>query len=323
MSLSVIGKNSFLVLGRAGMDLYADPPGTALTKTTQFFASLGGSAGNIAAGIVRLGGSAALLGAVSDDAVGQFVLNGLSDYGIEDTYVARVGGECRTSLAVTETRIDNTQNVIYRNNAADFQLTEDLVDAVDYGRFGALIVTGTALAAEPSRSATRHAVHRARDAGIAIILDVDYRPYSWPSGEEASQVYRDIAALCDIIVGNNEEFTVMAGASGNGQVLAEEFTRTGARISIYKMGPEGSITYAADAEPFETPIYPVKAVKPMGAGDSFMAALVTGLGTGRSLEESVRRGTAAAAMVVTGIGCAPAMPTPQELNDFLEEPTRT
>lgn len=322
MSLSAIGKNNFLVLGRAGMDLYADPPGTELTGATKFFASLGGSAGNIAAGIVRLGGQASLLSAVSRDAVGQFVLNSLADYGVDDTHIARIGGECRTSLAVTETRIENTQNVIYRNNAADFQLTEDQVDAIDFGRFGALIVTGTALAAEPSRSATRHAVHRARDAGITVILDVDYRPYSWPSGDEASQVYRDIAALCDIIIGNDEEFAVMAGAADGGQALAQEFTRTGDRISVYKMGPEGSVTYAPDAEPFETPIYPVKAIKPMGAGDSFMAALVTGLGTGRSLKESVRRGTAAAAMVVTGIGCAPAIPTPQQLNDFLEGPTR-
>ncbi|MEP3279124.1 MAG: 5-dehydro-2-deoxygluconokinase [Stappiaceae bacterium] len=322
MSLSAISKNSFVVLGRAGMDLYADPPGTELTNATQFFASMGGSAGNIAAGIVRLGGKAALLTAVSEDAVGQFVMNNLAQYGVEDSFVTRVSGECRTSLAVTETRIDNTQNVIYRNNAADFLMTKEHVDAVDFDRFGALIITGTALAAEPSRGATRYAAEQAREAGIAVILDVDYRPYSWPSGDEASRVYRDIASQCDMIIGNDEEFAVMAGASGDGKALAQEFTRTGDRTCIYKMGPEGSIAYAPGADPFETPIYPVEAIKPMGAGDSFMAALVTGLGTGRSLKESVRRGTAAAAMVVTGIGCAPAMPTPQELEDFLTGPTR-
>ncbi|MDH3262611.1 MAG: PfkB family carbohydrate kinase, partial [Paracoccaceae bacterium] len=66
--------NRFLVLGRAGMDFYADPPGTRVEAATSFLAALGGSSANIAAAITRQGGTASLVTTISDDAVGQFCL---------------------------------------------------------------------------------------------------------------------------------------------------------------------------------------------------------------------------------------------------------
>ena len=64
----------FVVIGRAGMDLYADPPGTALEDAGRFDAALGGSAGNIAVGLVKLECEAALVSCLSDDAVGRWCL---------------------------------------------------------------------------------------------------------------------------------------------------------------------------------------------------------------------------------------------------------
>ena len=61
----------FLVLGRAGLDLYADPPGPRTEEAQRFTSALGGSAANIAAAIVKLDGTASLLTTVSDDAVGR------------------------------------------------------------------------------------------------------------------------------------------------------------------------------------------------------------------------------------------------------------
>ena len=73
----VLPLNRWLALGRAGLDLYADPPGTRVEEARAFFPALGGSAANVAAGIARLGGSAALLTTLSSDAVGRFVFNEL------------------------------------------------------------------------------------------------------------------------------------------------------------------------------------------------------------------------------------------------------
>jgi 5-dehydro-2-deoxygluconokinase len=314
MNIFSTANKPYLVMGRAGIDLYADPPGTCVEHALRFSTALGGSAANIAAGITRLGGMASLASAVSDDAVGRFIINELKSYGIGSTYVATVGGGARTSLAVVETRSEDCQSVIYRNGAADFAMSEGQINDIPFDSFGALIITGTCLAIEPSRTVTFGAIARARQAHMPVILDVDYRPYTWASAQDAAATYSRAADLCDFVIGNDVEFAVMA--AGDGKAYARALSQSASKIAIYKMGERGSVTFHNNGC-FETGIFRVTAVKPTGAGDAFMAAFVTSLGAGLDLKSSVRRGTAAAAIVVTRVGCAPAMPTAKELDEFL------
>lgn len=306
----------FLVIGRAGMDLYADPPGTSIEAASRLTTALGGSSANIAAAITRAGAGASLLTRVSDDAIGRFVLGQLDRFSIGRAHVRPIAGEARNSLAVVETRLEDCQSVIYRNGAADFEMTEADVEAVDYTRFAALITTGTVLAAEPSRSAAFRAFDLARAAGLPLIFDIDYRPYSWPSAAVASQVYSRAAALCDVIVGNDVEFGFMAGHPDHGLEMARSLIGDGAQIVVYKKGEKGAITLTPESE-LATGIFQTAALKPTGAGDAFLGNLVASLARGVSLHEAVLHGSAAAAIVVSRVGCAPAMPTGEELARFL------
>ncbi len=314
--LDRFSQNNFVVIGRAGMDIYGDPPGTRTEEVEHFYACLGGSSANIAVAMVKLGCKASLVTCVSDDAVGRFCLNGLAKYNVNADHVRPVRGEFRNSLAIIESRVEDHQSVIYRNGAADFQMNEDDVRAVDYGKFGALITTGTVLASEPSRSATLLAFELAKKAGLPIIFDVDFRPYSWTSAEEAAAVYSHAAGLCDIIIGNDDEFGVMAGAREKGLAFAENLAKTSARIVVYKKGPEGAVTFTPDGS-FSTGVFKVNALKPTGAGDSFMGAFIASYAAGLPVRKCVERGSAAAAIVVSRVGCAPAMPTPSELDEFM------
>ena len=319
----LLNGNRFVVLGRAGMDFSPEPAGTRIEDATNFSTSLGGSSANICVALTRLGGQASMVTCVSDDAVGRFCLNQLDHYGVERQHVRSVGGEFRNSLAVSESRIEQHQTVIYRNGAADFQMSLADVEAVDYSKFSALITTGTVLAVEPSRSAAFRAFELARQAAIPLIFDVDYRPYSWASPAEAAEVYSRAAELCDIIIGNDVEFGFMAGDYDKGLEKARELTQSGAAIVIYKMGEQGAITLTPEEE-FRTGIYPAVALKPTGAGDSFMGGFIASLAAGYPVRDAVLRGSACAAMVVARVGCAPAMPKPAELDTFLAthpEPT--
>ena len=311
-----LSPNHFVVIGRAGMDIYPDPPGTRTEDATHYFTSLGGSSANICVAINKQGGSTALVTSVSDDAIGRYCINQLDHYGVDRQHVKSVAGEFRNSLAVVESRVEDHQSVIYRNGAADFQMNIDDVSRVAYGDYAALITTGTVLAAEPSRTAAFHAFDLARDSGLPLIFDLDYRPYSWPSAEDAAQTYSRAGALCDIIIGNDVEFGFMAGDYDKGLDKARELARTSASIVVYKMGEEGAITLTPDDE-FRTGIYPVDALKPTGAGDSFMGGFIASLASGYNLKEAVMRGSASASIVVSRVGCAPAMPTVSELEDFL------
>lgn len=316
MALDALARKSFLVIGRVGMDLTPTPVNTRTEDASQMMVAMGGSSANIAAGLCKLGCRAALLTVVSDDSVGRYCLNQLDHYGIDSRHVKAIKGEARTSLAVYETRTQDHQSVIYRNNAADFQMTIADVQAVDYANYGALITTGTVFAAEPSRSAAFRALELARAAGMVIIFDVDYRPYNWLTAQIAQEVLSRAGEMSDIIIGNDEEFGFMAGDFTKGLDKARSLAVSGAAIVVYKLGPEGSVAFTNGAE-LRTGIFPVTAVKPTGAGDSFMAGMMASLATGHSMPEAILRGSACAAIVVAKPGCAPAMPFIPELEAFL------
>ncbi|MGB5871813.1 MAG: 5-dehydro-2-deoxygluconokinase [Albidovulum sp.] len=314
--LDGIAKNNFVVFGRAGMDLYADPVGTKSEHADTFHADLGGSSANICVGLCKLNALAALVTTISDDAVGRFCVNRLQHYGVDTRHMRAVGGEARTSLAVYESVLESFQNVIYRNGAADFLVTDADVERVDYSHYGALITAGTVFAAEPSRGSTFKAFDKARKAGLPIIFDIDYRPYSWPSPKVAAEVLSRAGDASDMIVGNDEEFGFMAGSMEQGFAKARALAEKPGRIVIYKMGSDGAVTFA-DGQEIRTGIYPVTAVKPNGAGDSFMAGLLASVAAGHSLRDAILRGSACASIVVAKPGCAPAMPDHPELEAFL------
>jgi 5-dehydro-2-deoxygluconokinase len=316
MLMTGITKRNFLVLGRVGMDLSPEPAGTPTAAAQTMSVGMGGSSANIAAGLVKLGCQAALVTCVSDDAIGWYCLDQLDHYGVDSTHVRKITGEERTSLAIYETRIADHQSVIYRNNAADFQMGMRDVEALDFGRYGALITAGTVFAAEPSRAATFRAFDLARAAGLPIIFDVDYRPYSWPSPEIAADVLSRAGAMADVIVGNDEEFGFMAGGIDRGLAKARDLAATSAGIVVYKKGPEGAVTFA-DGHEIHTGIYRVEALKPTGAGDSFMAGFLASLSQGHPMRAAILRGSACASIVVARPGCARAMPVTTELDDFL------
>ena len=318
MLMAGIAKRNFLVIGRVGMDLSPEPAGTPTAIAETMSVGMGGSSANIAAGLVKLGCQAALVTVVSDDAIGWYCLDQLDFYSIDRAHVRKIRGEERTSLAIYETRVEDHQTVIYRNNAADFRMDLPDVEAIGYGQYGALITAGTVFAAEPSRAAAFRAFKLARAAGIPIIFDVDYRPYSWPSPQVAADVLSRAGDMADVIVGNDEEFGFMAGGIDKGLAKARDLAATSAGIVVYKKGPEGAVTFAEDEE-IHTGIYPVEALKPTGAGDSFMGGFVSGLADGLPVGDAVLQGSAAAAMVVARVGCAPAMPTRAELDDFMAD----
>ena len=316
MLMAGIAKRNFLVIGRVGMDLSPEPAGTPTAIAETMSVGMGGSSANIAAGLVKLGCQAALVTVVSDDAIGWYCLDQLDFYSIDRAHVRKTRGEERTSLAIYETRVEDHQTVIYRNNAADFRMDLPDVEAIGYGQYGALITAGTVFAAEPSRAAAFRAFKLARAAGIPIIFDVDYRPYSWPSPQVAADVLSRAGDMADVIVGNDEEFGFMAGGIDKGLAKARDLAATSAGIVVYKKGPEGAVTFAEDEE-IHTGIYPVEALKPTGAGDSFMAGFLAGLSEGRPMREAILRGSACASIVVARPGCARAMPDGPALDEFL------
>ena len=315
-TLKKISENNFLIIGRAGIDIYPDPPGTKTELAKKFVTHLGGSSANIAVALTKLGGRCKLLTSVSDDALGRLALNQLNDYNVDTSLIRLEEGEARISFAVVESRIEDHQSIIYRHGAADLLMKKEYIERVNFNDFSCLLFTGTCLASEPSRGAIFLSLEKAKTANIPVILDIDYRPYTWESSQEASKVYLKASSLCDILIGNDDEFGVLAMKFEDSFQQAKELSKN-ISLVIYKKGEKGSVALYNNKE-ISKGIFPVKALKPTGAGDAFMGAFIGSLLKVKPVEESIEIGSAAAAIVVTKVGCAPAMPMQNEIEEFMK-----
>ncbi|MFH0257908.1 5-dehydro-2-deoxygluconokinase [Vibrio rumoiensis] len=311
-----------IVLGRAGVDLYAREFNTDMADTSGFNKFVGGSAANIAVAVSRLGGRTGFIGCVANDAFGDYVKGYMQEQGINLDGMMTDDTGSRTSVAFTEMKPSDCTVLIYRNNASDLTIKPEQVSADYIASSKTLVVTGTALSESPSREATLIAMEHARRAGTIVILDVDYRPYSWRTDVDASIYYGIAAGLSDIVIGNREEFdmmeTVLAPGNQDDDQTAERFLRENTQVVVIKAGELGSKVYCKGGYKFEQGIFRVKVNKPFGSGDSFAGGLIWTLINDGELEDGVRHGSAAAAINVSGESCTEAMPTKEELLDFIE-----
>ena len=308
-----------LVIGRAGMDIYPEPPGTKISDVQEFSTHLGGSAANTCVALSKLGVSSDLVTCISDDAIGEYIFKKLEDFNVGSNLCRRVDKKFQTQVAVVETILKNNQSILYRNNSCDLQLDKEDIDKINFQDYSAVFISGTALSSSPSREAVFYASGKASTLSIPLIMDMDYRAYNWESDEIKSNIYKKIMKEMDIIIGNDLEFNI-ANNSTDGLQLAKDFINERPSIIIYKMGEKGSQVFTKEKE-FNFGIFKVEAIKPTGAGDAFNGGFISSLFQGFSLEDSIKRGSANAAIVVTKVGCSSAMPDSNELEKFINQQT--
>ena len=314
--ISKIQKNNFLLIGRAGVDIYPDPPGTKTENANKYVTHLGGSSANMGVQLTKYGGSCSLLTRLSNDALGKFAINQLDSYGVKSDLVKLEDNESRISFAIVESTVVDHQSIIYRHKAADLFLNKNDIENSNLQNYECILITGTSLAAEPSRSAVLYALKLAKEKKIPVIMDIDYRPYTWESEDKAKEIYNLAGDYCSGIIGNDDEFAILSGSYHDGLSYAKKISRN-CDLVIYKMGEKGSITFANNEE-IQRGIFPVKPLKPTGAGDAFMGSLIGALLKNYDLQKAIEIGSAAAAIVVTKVGCAPAMPDLDEVLDFMK-----
>src|SRR5215471_484483 len=155
-----------IAMGRSSIDLYSNDIGAPFEQITSFAAYVGGCPTNISVGTRRLGLHPALLTAVGDDQVGNFILHFLRREGVETRYIPTKAGRRSSAVLLGIEPPDRFPLTYYRDNCADIALTIDDVLAAPITDSSALLISGTGLSKEPSRSATLFAAELAHQAGV-------------------------------------------------------------------------------------------------------------------------------------------------------------
>jgi len=303
-------------MGRSSIDLYAHEIGCPITEVRSFDAYVGGCPTNVSVGTRRLGLRSALLTAVGDDQVGDFVTAFLDREGVETRFIPRKAGRRTSAVVLTIQPPDRFPLTFYRDNCADRALTIDDVERAPIADSRVVFVTGTGLSHEPARTATLAAAVRAHTAGSTVVVDVDYRADQWESAGTFAGHVQTLLQSATLAVGTEEE---IIAASGNSNVEAGAATllATGIEALTLKRGARGATIFRRGAPAIDVPPFPVDVLNVLGAGDAFASGFLFGFLQGWPLERAARMGNACGAIVVTRHGCANFMPTRDEVEAFV------
>jgi 5-dehydro-2-deoxygluconokinase len=335
------GRNHTLDLvciGRTCVDLYAEQEGARLEDVQSFRKYVGGSATNIAFNTARLGVRSAMLTRVGEEQMGRFVRRTLADIGVDVSHMTFDPEHLTPYVLLAIRDIDDFPRIFAYGDAADLALDEDDVDPNFIASSKALLVTGTPLSRAGSRAASLKAVKAAKEAGTRVVFDLDYRPVFWGvasheqggemfvASEEVTEGYKAVLPDCDLVVGTEEEIRIAGGSTETREALKGIRDLSEATI-VLKVGAMGAIVFPEgipdDLEDgVRVPGFPVEVFNSVGAGDAFMSGFLSGWLREEALEECLRLGNACGAIVVSRHGCSPAMPTPEELEYFLNMPEK-
>ncbi|CAM2852639.1 IolC/IolB transferase kinase protein [Legionella steigerwaltii] len=319
-----------ICMGRVAVDLYAEQIGVSLSEAQSFKKYLGGCAGNIAVGTARLGLKSTMFSCVGQDEMGRFLKNELEHEGVNIDLLCETKDHLTGLVLLGIKPPHEFPLMFYRTDCADMQIKPHQISKNVLQQAKAILITGTGLSTADMLQTTEEVIQLARQTETAVILDLDYRPVLWGltargngetrycSSQEVSKIYQRILSFCDLIVGTEEEMCIAGGSDEIDSALKNIRALTQAPV-VLKRGEKGAEVYfAGNSQPLSSKPFPVEVLNVLGAGDGFMAGLLSALLKGQSWEIATACANASGALVVTRHGCAPAIPYKEELEYFIQ-----
>jgi len=328
-------KYDLITMGRSSIDLYSNDIGVPFIEIKSFSAYVGGSPTNIAVGGRRLGLQVALLTAVGQDPVGDFIIAFLEREGIQTQYIPRKPEARSSAVALGIEPPDRYPLVYYRSNAADILLSINDVLSLPISGCKAFEFAGTNLSLDPCRSATFFAAERSKNAGVTVFFDLDFRADQWHDLLAFGVTARAILPLVDVVIGTEEEVLAamlddpaqvkITHSQISAPTIRGDLNRAiqgllshGCKALVVKRGPEGCSIFTEGGNRLDVPGFPVEILNVLGAGDAFASGLIYGRTKGWNWYRSARMGNACGAILVTKHGCANFMPSKQEVMEFIQ-----
>ncbi len=268
----------------------------------------------------RIGGAAAMIGAVGDDDFGRVNLDRLRRDGVDVSGIA-VDPDWPTGSAFVRYRADGSRDFVYNiatSAAARFGWSDEV--AAVAGQAGHLHVMGSALSMPGAWPVIEKALVSVRLRGGSLSLDPNLRKELKYDAETETRFDR-LVGQADLLLPSGEELERAAGVEGEAAAVARLLER-GAKEIVLKRGAEGATCFLPDGTRTDAPAFAVEELDPTGAGDCFGGAYVACRRLGLPVEEALTYGCAAGARNVTVRGPMEGAGTRAELDDFIRTTAR-
>jgi ribokinase len=270
-----------------------------------FYTGPGGKGANQAVAAARLGAEVTAVIKLGKDYYGDLALDNLKKEGIQTGSVIRTD-ETHTGVAFIIVD-DSGENVIVVASGSNYELTpQDIDGARDAITTADMLV----MQLEIPMETVKHAARIAAEAGVKVLLN--------PAPGQALDA--DLLEVVDFLTPNETEAQLISGVAASGVEQAEQAARqmlnAGTKTVIVTLGGQGALIVSGE-QVQHVAGRKVEVVDTTGAGDAFNGALAVAVAEGKDLAAAVEFANCAAALQVTKVGTAPAMPYRDEVEKLL------
>ena len=271
----------------------------------QFSMAAGGKGANQAVAAARAGGQVTFLARVGRDMFGRQAIEGFRRDGIDVQHVIE-DEEAPSGVALIFVAA-NGENSIGVASGANLRLSPADVERVAEMIAGADVLV---MQLETPLETVRAAAKMAAAQHVPVVLNPA------PAQPLDDQLLR----LVTVLTPNESEAELLTGLrvadEATASLAAEQLRAKGVGQVIVTLGARGALVSAAEFTG-HVPAFAVKPVDTTAAGDVFNGALAVAMSEGKSLEQSVRFASAAAALSVTRLGAQPSAPRRAEIESML------
>ena len=277
------------------------PGAERLFQSPVLEATFGGAEANVAVSLSHFGMPASFVSAIPANPVGDACVGELRRYGVDTSHIKRQGA--RIGIYFLETGANQRASVVTYDRAGsaiaatmrgEFAWNEILDGAAWFH------ITGvTAAISETAAEVCIEAARAARERGITVSCDYNYRTNLWKSGKSAPEVMRELLQHVQVGIANEEDCQKALGVDvsvdvSKGELETEKYRQIAERVLEQFPGLERQVitlreSHSADVNGWSACLHNRKEfvvsrsyeitdiVDRVGAGDSFGAGLIYGL----------------------------------------------
>jgi fructokinase len=306
-----------LISGEALIDLIPDP-----IKARAYDAVLGGSPYNVAIGLARLGARTAFVSRISADGNGEALAASLAQNGVDLSYVARDARPTTLAFVMRGTAKTGSRYSFYLDATA---FDGPWPFPAEWPKGARHLHIGSIAAVDPRHGQSVVAALTAARPHATISFDPNIRPLVTPDRDSVALLVERQASLAHLVKASQEDLEWLYPGRPVEESLAV-WAKSGPRFCVATLGERGALAFLGK-ERIEVPAPRVEVVDTVGAGDSFMSALLSAMDRDHALgaeapapsqselERWLRFAAAASAITCTRKGSDP--PTRKEVEAAL------
>jgi 2-dehydro-3-deoxygluconokinase len=278
------------------------PAGQRLEKSRALDMHYGGAESNVCIALARLGRRCGWVSRLPTHALGDGVERSLRAEGVDTSAVVRSANERLGIYFVEYAEPPRAIQVIYdRAHSAASTMAVDTVAWEYLLSTRVLHLTGiTAALSESCYNVVATAIERARDAGVLVSFDVNFRSRLWDAATAAERL-RPLMANVDILFCKGADAAELFGCRGSPQEQVERLAVLTTAGAIYATFGAAGAALLHEGRFLHLPALPVRIIDRLGSGDAFAAGALDGVLDGDPAA-GLQRGLVLAALALSQQG---------------------